>query len=282
MGKKMGNLYGLIGYPIGHSMSPLMHNNEFSQLEMPHYYQAFNVEPSKLENAIKGMEALGISGLNVTIPHKVAVMDFLDVIDEEAVSIGAVNTIVNQDGKLIGYNTDGQGYLQSLLKITGQSLSEKRVLVIGAGGAARAIVTSIARHGVKTIDITNRTIEKAEEMSTHALKFSFSKSLTLQQAEQALNEYDVVINTTSVGMSPNVDDIPLSLTNLKEGTILSDLIYNPLKTKWLTIGEEKGAVIDNGVSMFVGQGALAFERWTGAKPNQERMKKIVEETLGGR
>ncbi|RBW70476.1 shikimate dehydrogenase [Bacillus taeanensis] len=278
----MGKLYGLIGYPIGHSMSPLMHNNEFSQLEMPNYYQAFNVEPSQLEHAVTGMRALGISGFNVTIPHKVAVMDFLDVIDEEAASIGAVNTIVNHDGQLIGYNTDGQGYLQSLLTITGESLQGKSILVIGAGGAARAIVTSIARHGVKTIDITNRTSEKAEEMSKHALKFATSKSLTLQQAEEALNEYDVVINTTSVGMSPNVDDIPLSLHNLREGTILSDLIYNPLKTKWLTIGEEKGAIIDNGVSMFVGQGALSFKKWTGVEPNQARMKKIVEETLGGR
>ena len=246
---------------------------------MPHYYQAFDVHPNDLKKAIDGVRALGIFGLNVTIPHKVAVMEWLDEVDEEARLIGAVNTIANKDGRLVGSNTDGQGYLRSLLSLLDTPLKDKTVLVIGAGGAARAIVTSLALHGVKRMDIANRTLEKADKLADHAGKFVPASSLELKEAEETLSRYDVIVNTTSVGMSPNVDAIPLSLQRLQIGTVVSDLIYNPLKTLWLKKAEEKGAIIDNGVAMFVHQGALSFQRWTGKLPNIERMKQTVVNAL---
>lgn len=274
-------IYGVIGFPISHSMSPLMHNREFQAFGMEDYYTAFPVHPDQLENAIDGIRALNIKGINVTIPHKVAVIDFLDEIDEEARLIGAVNTIKNENGRLIGSNTDGQGYLRSLLSVVNSSLTSKNVLVIGAGGAARAIITSLARHGVKHIDIANRTVSKAEQLAQHANQFVSANGLTINEAEEKLSDYEIVINTTSVGMSPEVTECPIRIGNLRKGTIVSDLIYNPLTTLLLKEAKEKGAITDNGVGMFVHQGALAFKKWTGIDPNIERMTKTVMNKLGG-
>ncbi|MFA8439621.1 shikimate dehydrogenase [Pueribacillus sp. YX66] len=274
-------VYGVIGFPVSQSMSPIMHNQEFQALQMDAYYTAFAVHPSQLEQAIEGIRALHIKGINVTIPHKVAVIDYLDEIDEEARLIGAVNTIKNENGRLIGSNTDGEGYLRSLLFLSKAPLATKKVLVVGAGGAARAIVIAIARHGVQKIDIANRTISKAEQLVKHANQFVAGSAISIHDAEEHLSEYDIVINTTSVGMSPHVTDSPLQVHNLKRGTIVSDLIYNPLTTLFLKQAKERGALIDNGVGMFVHQGALAFEKWTGISPNLERMTKTVLNELGG-
>ncbi|MGO4887264.1 shikimate dehydrogenase [Anaerobacillus sp. MEB173] len=277
----MGKLFGLFGHPVGHSMSPTMHNDAFANLGLSHYYQAFDVREENLETAVKGVRALGISGFNVTIPHKVAIMQYLDEIDTEAEIIGAVNTVVLRDNKLIGYNTDGIGYVRSLLELVDkEELKQKSILVIGAGGAARAIVTSMLRFGAQNVSITNRTIEKAEELVEHC-RGQNMKILSLNEAEKGIDQFEVIINTTSVGMSPNIDEIPLAIENIKKGTILSDIVYNPLKTKWLALGEEKGAIIHNGVGMFVYQGAEAFEMWTDSKPDYARMKEIVMKRLGG-
>lgn len=276
------NLYGVIGYPIHHSMSPSMHNTAFRALGLNHHYHAFEVNPNRLGEAIKGMKALGIAGFNVTIPHKVEVMKHIDEIDEEARMIGAVNTVVRHEDRFIGYNTDGQGYLRALLNLVSSPLQQYDVLVIGAGGAARAIVTSLANHGVASLTIANRTVEKAQALAYDVSTLQPCHTMTLTEAEAALGSFHIVINTTSVGMHPHTDAVPINLAHMREGTILSDLIYNPLKTTWLQEGEQRGAVIDNGLSMFVGQGALAFEKWTGQQPNQERMSQHVIEQLGGR
>lgn len=273
-------IYGVIGYPVAHSLSPLMHNREFQALQLDHYYTAFNIHPDHLEKAIESVRILQIHGLNVTIPHKVKVINYLDEIDEEARLIGAVNTIINRDGHLIGTNTDGEGYLRSLLPIV-DSLQTKKVILIGAGGAARAIATTLARHGVQALDVANRTVEKAEELVTHISRFADGKALTLKDAEEHLGNYDIIINTTPVGMSPNVEEVPIRLDHLKKNAVVSDLIYNPLKTKLLQQAEEKGAIIHNGVGMFVYQGALAFQKWTGIEPNIERMMDTVIKKLGG-
>ncbi|MBU8905609.1 shikimate dehydrogenase [Desertibacillus haloalkaliphilus] len=277
----MGKLYGLLGHPVAHSLSPLMHNDAFKDQQLPYHYQAFDVEPSQLKQAVVGLKALGVSGFNVTIPHKVEVMKYLDAVDEEAKIIGAVNTVVNENGTFIGYNTDGRGYLQSLLTIA-NDLSDKHVLVVGAGGAARAIVTVLSQHETKTLTITNRTKGKAELLADECRRKTAIDIVSLAQAAENIAGYDVIINTTSVGMSPNIDDIPLSLEHLKESAIVSDLIYNPFKTKWLHIAEEKGATIHNGIGMFVGQGALAFEKWTGIRPDLKRMEEVVIKHLGGK
>lgn len=276
----MGKLFGLLGHPVGHSMSPAMHNDQFNQLGLSHYYQAFDVHPDRLGQAVNGIRALGISGFNVTIPHKVTIMEYLDEIDEEAKAIGAVNTVLNQHGKLVGFNTDGRGYVQSLQKVAGDAL-DKRILIIGAGGAAKGIYISLAVMGAKNIDLTNRTLEKAQELNRFCKHDLQSKVRSIEEAEKMLSHYDIIINTTSVGMSPYVEAVPLSLDHLKKGTIVSDIIYNPLETKWLSIAKHKGAIIHNGIGMFVAQGALAFEIWTGKKPDFEKMKLIVIEQLGG-
>lgn len=275
----MGNLFALIGHPVGHSLSPAMHNDMFRALGLPHYYQAFDVNSSNLKEALRGMRALGVAGFNITVPHKVAVLEELDEVDEEAGQIGAVNTVKNENGRLIGYNTDGKGYLEGLINIIGHTLSEKNVLMIGAGGAAKGVAVSLSRHGVKQLDLTNRTLDKAEKLSEICRRHVPSKVIDFDKAQTELACYDVIINTTPAGMSPNVEAMPLPVRHIKAGTIMSDLIYNPLKTKWLSEGEKLGAVADNGISMFIGQGALAFQIWTGYKPDQQRMKKVVLEQL---
>lgn len=277
----MGKLFGLLGHKISHSMSPAMHNDSFQHLKLGHYYHLFDVAPEQLENAVTGIRALQIAGFNVTIPHKVAIMDYLDELDETAKRIGAVNTVVNQNGKLIGYNTDCDGYLESLLLVTGDDLHDMNVVIIGAGGAARAVAFSIARFGVKLLNLANRTIEKAERI---AQDFHYLMDIgvrSIKEVEEQLSDFDLIINTTSIGMSPNVEAIPLSLQNLKPSAIVSDIIYNPLQTRLLTEAKAKGATTLNGVGMFVGQGALAFEKWTGIEPDRKRMEAIVLKQLGG-
>jgi shikimate dehydrogenase len=234
-----------------------------------------------LSSAIEGIRGLGIAGLNVTIPHKVSVMEYLDEIDPLAKKIGAVNTIVNDSGRLIGFNTDGVGYVTSLKEtLKENSLTTKSILIIGAGGAARAIYFSLLAEGVERIDIANRTVENARHI-IEAQTSTKSKSINLHEAETLVNTYDIIINTTSIGMVPMQDEIPIPLGSLKKDTIISDIIYNPLETKWLHEAKKYGAITQNGVGMFVFQGALAFEKWTGIYPNIDVMKNVILTKLGG-
>lgn len=279
----MGNLYGLIGHPIGHSLSSDMHNVAFQKHGIVAHYESFDIQPPDLQKAIEGMKAIGIAGFNVTVPYKVSVIQYLDEIDEEAERLGAVNTVINRDGRLFGTNTDGRGYLHALMNKVGQDLSDKSVLVIGAGGAARGVAITLDHHGVHRIDIANRTMAKANELIRDGVSHTTSKQpLTLEKAMRQLGNYDVIINTTPVGMFPNVDEMPMYLNELKRGTLLSDLIYNPIRTKWLQEGEKRGATVLDGVGMFVGQGALAFELWTGISPDREQMRRTVLKLLGER
>ncbi|WP_027407874.1 shikimate dehydrogenase [Anoxybacteroides tepidamans] len=278
----MANIYGVLGCPVHHSLSPVMHNDAFRELGIAGHYYAFHVEKEHLRDAIKGLKALGIAGVNVTIPHKTAVIPLLDEIDNMARQIGAVNTIVNENGRLIGYNTDGPGFVRALCEETKTDIKGKRVLLVGAGGAARGIYFALASAQASRIDVCNRTKSNAEQLIEQSAVSIASAAYSLQEAEERLAEYEIVINTTSVGLYPNVDATPLSLENLRVNTIVSDIIYNPLETKWLREAKEKGAVVQNGVGMFVYQGALAFEKWTGIFPNVERMRRIVIQQLGGK
>ncbi|MCH1625011.1 shikimate dehydrogenase [Fredinandcohnia quinoae] len=278
----MEKIYGVIGSPISHSMSPQMHNDLFNFYNIHARYHAFHVEKGNVKKAIEGIRALEISGCNITIPHKIEVMEYLDEIEAVAANIGAVNTVVNQDGKLIGYNTDGNGFIRSLHTVIEQSaLQHANVLIIGAGGAARAIFISLAASGVKNIDIANRTIEKAEMIISDCQYEVNSVALSMKDAEMNLGKYRVMINTTSIGMSPKVDELPISLQHLSPQSIVSDIIYNPLQTKILIDAREKGAITQNGIGMFVNQGALAFEKWTGIFPDTNRMETTVTNILGG-
>ncbi|PFL20564.1 shikimate dehydrogenase [Bacillus cereus] len=277
----MKQLYGVIGNPIGHSLSPVMHNDAFEHLNMDAHYHAFLVEEAALGEAVKGLKALGISGFNVTTPHKVAIMEYLDEVAPLAEQIGAVNTVVHRDGKLIGYNTDGIGFVRALQSISKEPLQEKRILLLGAGGASRAIYFSLADVGVKAIDIANRTRDKAENLVAGCLANVNSHALSLEHAAKAQGEYDIIIQTTTIGMHPHVEHTPLEIRSLKKGAIVSDIIYNPFETKILGDAKEQGAIIQNGIDMFVYQGALAFEMWTGCVPNIDRMKQLVMRKLGG-
>ncbi|MCY9189274.1 shikimate dehydrogenase [Bacillus mojavensis] len=278
----MKKLYGVIGNPIAHSMSPDIHNAALKDLGLDGHYHAFKVEEDSLEDAVKGIRALGVQGINVTVPHKVSIMDHLDHIDESAKVLGAVNTVRREGDKLVGYNTDGEGFVKSLMRILDKPISELSFLMIGAGGAARAIFTTIVRDNPEKFDICNRTIEKAKQLSESAPSFRNVEVLSIKEAEERLEQYDVIIHTTSVGMYPNVEDIPLSLQRAASSAVVCDIVYNPIQTSLLKEAKQKGLKTLDGVGMFVEQAALSFRLWTGHEPDVEKMRSIVVGKLGGK
>ncbi|MEC1155260.1 shikimate dehydrogenase [Cytobacillus horneckiae] len=276
----MQQFFAVIGDPIAHSMSPAMHNELFQLNELDAYYLPLRIKSEDLRVAVAGLRAIGIAGFNVTVPHKEAIMPLLDEIDPLAKAIGAVNTVVNQAGKLVGYNTDGTGYIAGL-KEDLQDFNQKKMLIIGAGGAARGIYYALAEAGVEEIDICNRTLDKARKLAMECPYPVKSTLLTIQEAEQLLAQYDCIIQTTSIGMSPHIGEKPLSLKKLNQHAFVSDIIYNPHETAVLHEAKQRGVNVQNGLNMFVYQGALAFEKWTGILPDSERMKKNVLQQLGG-
>ncbi|WP_442603654.1 shikimate dehydrogenase [Paenibacillus sp. KN14-4R] len=275
-------LYGVLGDPIGHSRSPIMHNRAFRECGINAAYTAFHVTAEQLHGAVEGIRALGLGGVNVTIPHKVEIMPYLDKIDEGARIAGAVNTVVNQNGVLTGYNTDGIGYVRSLKEETGVDLTTARVLLIGAGGAARGVAYELAREGVPCIYIANRTSKRAVELAEVMGKYTEVIGLGMDEIGDIMHEVSIVINTTSVGMSPHVDLTPIPEEYLHQGLIVSDLIYNPRVTRLLREAEACGARTHGGLGMFIFQGACAFELWTGKPAPIEVMREIVLESLQNR
>ncbi|GGD71849.1 shikimate dehydrogenase [Paenibacillus nasutitermitis] len=275
-------LYCVIGDPIQHSKSPVMMNRAFRETGLNGIYTAFHITGEQLPDFITGVRAMGIRGINVTIPHKLAVMPLLDEIDESAQAIGAVNTIVNNNGRLVGYNTDGIGYVRSLKEEAEPDLSGKRILVVGAGGATRGILYALAREGVSSITIANRTVARAEEMA--AAFEGQAEGLRLhaighEGLKKACGDADIVINTTSLGMHPKVDETPADAGWLVPGTIASDLIYNPMTTRFLAEAKQQGCKIHSGLGMFIYQGAYAFEFWTGQEAPVEAMRSAVLEAF---
>ncbi|MBT2643707.1 shikimate dehydrogenase [Bacillus sp. ISL-41] len=276
----MKKLFGVIGDPIAHSMSPAMHNDLFGLYGIDAVYLPFHVSKGNLADAVKGLKALGVNGFNVTIPHKTEIMAHLDKVDPLAKAIGAVNTVKNENGLLVGYNTDGPGFVKGL-EYMAADLGSRSALIIGAGGASRAIYFSMAQAGVERIDLYNRTPEKAEELAASCPFKVNTNVLGRKEAEKSLAEYQLIIQTTSIGMVPDTKSLPLSPENIAQNTIVSDIIYNPLQTEFLKEASKKGAEIQNGVGMFVFQGALAFEKWTGIFPDVYRMEMNVLRNLGG-
>lgn len=277
----MGNLYGVIGCPINHSMSPDIHNDAFKEKKIDGYYHAFHVEPDQLGESVQALKILGVKGFNVTIPHKISIIAYLDELDVTAKIAGAVNTVINVNGRLVGHNTDGNGYVDSLTHVLIKPILEQKILIIGAGGAARGIYFTLAHQGCRDIDLCNRTVAKAEELIMECPYDNTSKALTLEEAELQLESYDVIIQTTAVGLHPNINQKPLSLNHAKQSVVVSDIVYNPIKTALLQEAEERGLTIHNGVGMFVHQAALAFKLWTGVEPSIEKMTEIVYDKLGG-
>ncbi|WCK56871.1 shikimate dehydrogenase [Aneurinibacillus sp. Ricciae_BoGa-3] len=275
-------LTGLFGHPVGHSLSPLMHNRAFQELGLPYLYAAFDIEPSNIASAVESIRALGLRGVNVTIPHKVAVMPFLDEIDEEARQIGAVNTIVNENGRLIGYNTDGRGYVQSLIEEGNINPPDARVLMLGAGGAARGVSLALLRAGVERVVITNRTYAKAEQLAvelTQLFPGRDIRSIPVEQIACEIKESTLLVQTTSIGMHPDNEASPIPAEYLHSRLLVSDLIYNPLQTRIQRDALAAGARIHSGVGMFIYQGALSFEYWTGRKAPVHIMREAVLASL---
>jgi len=272
-------MYGVFGDPIGHSKSPLMLNAAFAAVGLNAAYAAFHIKPGTLRDAVNGIRALGFRGVNVTIPHKLEVMDYLDEIDEGARAIGAVNTIVNDGGTLRGFNTDGIGYVRSLKEETGIQLKGKRVLLLGAGGASRGIAYALAKEGISELSVANRTEERAAELAEAMKHYTDTRSLGMDRVKELVARVDVIINTTSAGMHPAVEETPMDPSLLHDGLLLSDLIYNPRITRFLKEGEARGAAIHSGLGMFIYQGAYAFEYWTGQDAPVAVMREVVEGSL---
>ena len=268
---------GVIGDPVEHTLSPAMHNAAFNDLKLDFVYVAFRVKKEELENAMSGVRSLEIHGLNVTMPHKNAVINFLDKLDPTAKFIDAVNTILNDKGKLTGFNTDGVGALKAL-KENGVNPSGKKLVLLGAGGAANAIAFHAARE-VEELVILNRTTEKAEKL-TEVLRRKFNKqitgnSLSANCLKEELKDADILINATSVGMYPNVNQSPVRHEWLRPDLCVMDIIYNPLATKLAKDAKDKGAKVISGVEMLICQGAASFEIWTKHPAPVKVMKKAV-------
>lgn len=272
-------LLAVIGDPIAHSKSPVMHNAALVALGIEGEYFPIHVSREDLGNAISHMKELGFRGINVTIPHKVDVMAYVDRIDESAARIGAVNTIVNENGILTGYNTDGIGYVRSLKDETQVDLRGKSIMVLGAGGAARGIVSALAQEEPKTIVIANRTADKAIQMAEEWKSIANICAITMDEISSHLPNIDVIINTTSIGMHPHISHTVIDPAMIPAGIIVSDLIYNPLTTELLKKSQERGCIIHGGLGMFVNQGAYALEYWTGMPAPIETMRTAVLKSL---
>jgi len=262
-------IFGITGHPLGHSLSPLMHNDAFGFVGINAVYLYF---PSQdIKAVVRGMKALSIRGLSVTIPHKQTVCACVDELEPIAAKIGAANTLMNIDGRITGYNTDVYGAI-SALKEKIKDIRGKRVLLIGAGGAARAIGFALVDEGADII-IANRTETRGRSLAKD-LNGDFSPLEKLPAGWA-----NIIIQTTSVGMFPKVDACLVPGVILKKGMIVMDVIYNPLETKLLRLAKEKGCITIGGLEMFIRQGARQFMIWTGKEPPIKRMRETVLEFL---
>jgi len=268
---------GILGYPVGHSLSPLMHNAAFNALELDYIYVPLPVEPDHLGQAVAGLKAMGVVGANVTIPHKVTIIPYLDELDRSAQLAGAVNTIVIRKGRCIGYNTDVQGFVQSLTA-KNITIKGKNAVIMGAGGAARAVVCGLIEQGIDQIIIGTRNNLKAQEFvklfptGTHIQGCDWQKAMFID----AIRQCDIFINCTPLGMSTNNEvALPINWQDVKSNATVCDLIYNPPMTQFLTDAQSRGHMVINGASMLVEQGALAFELWTGETAPRNIMCEVL-------
>ena len=273
----------VIGDPVEHSLSPCFQNAAFQHLKLDFIYVAFTVKAEDLGDAISGVRSLGIYGLNVTMPHKISVIKYLDELDERADRIKSVNTILNRNGKLIGYTTDGIGVLNAL-KYNGIDPEGKKVVILGAGGAARSASYALSEVAGELV-ILNRTIERARNLASKVRKLIGSHvngkwdGLTEESLRREVREADILINATPVGMSPDVNGTLVEKSLLHPDMVVFDMIYHPLKTRLLREAEEVGAKTINGLSMLIHQGAASFKIWTGVEAPVDVMMKAAEEEI---
>lgn len=276
---------GLIGYPIKHSLSPWIHEEFLKKSELEGTYSLIEINPDhSFQEAVTELKNSNIDGFNITVPYKQTIIPYLDVLDSSAEKVGAVNTVVNRGGKWIGYNTDGIGYVRSLEgaypNLFVGNKSDKRILIIGAGGAARGIYYALLTNGFDQIDIANRTAKSALDIAKLKEDSTKTNVLTLEEAEASIKQYDVIIQTTSVGMRPDTKASIVALTTLKEASIVSDIVYQPLETAMLQQAESLGAEIHYGHTMLLYQAQYAFEIWTSKQVElgnmEDELKRILE------
>lgn len=272
--------FGLVGNPIKHSLSPLMHNAAFAHLKINAEYKLFEIKPEELSNFFLNIEKENISGLNVTIPYKEKVIPFLSLVSDEARLIGAVNTVRVSKGKLEGFNTDGEGFLRHLKEDLSYEPKGKTISLIGAGGAARAVSVFLSRSGPKKLSIYDLDRPKAEALINN-LSNNFSDiEFVLAGSISGLNIQDssLLINATSIGLK-DTDPCLVNEGSLHKDLLVYDLIYNPKETKLLKMAKAKGAVVSNGLGMLLYQGIIAFEIWTNRKAPKDIMNEALKKEL---
>jgi shikimate dehydrogenase len=272
-------IYGLVGHPLEHTASPAIHNAAFRALGLNAVYLVFDVEPTMFEDAIKGLKALKVCGFNVTIPYKERIIPLLTHVDPSAARVGAVNTVKLDGVSLIGYNTDVAGFLAPLLKLN-LKLNEITALILGAGGAAKACVRALLDAGCRELIVLNRSLERALNLSKQHSNRLKVGPLNEESLKEAVSRATLVVNTTPVGMYPNVDESIIPKALLRSDLIVYDLVYRPPQTKLLKEAKEVGATTIPGYKMLLEQAAESFRIWTGLEPPKEAMLKALKMELG--
>jgi shikimate dehydrogenase len=277
-------LCAVIGDPVEHSMSPQIHNSAFQACGINMVYVAFHVVRGDIGRALEGVRSLGIRGLSVTIPHKVDIIPYLDEVDEVSRHVGSVNTVVNEGDRLVGYSTDGPGALRAL-SAEGADTTGRRILLLGSGGAARAVAFSLSTSAAPT-ELRILGIEKEEleqlgtDLSDKTQIEPITQSLTAENLEAAMAETEVVIQATPIGMTPQVDQTLIPSHLIKENQVIFDIVYTPLETRLIQDAKAAGALTVLGLGMFVHQAAIQFELWTGRDAPIELMTESVRMVLG--
>ncbi|RDY71971.1 shikimate dehydrogenase [Halobacillus trueperi] len=273
---------GLIGHPIGHSMSPWIHEKLMEQQGIEGKYELLEIQPDEFGEKVNLLKEKGLDGFNVTVPYKEKIIPYLDGLDESARHLGAVNTVHHTDQGWIGYNTDGRGFVHSLKnRFPDIFHNNAKALLLGSGGAARGIFEALTRSNIARVDIANRTIKRAEDLIQDIPSKAYSSPLTLEQAKNTLMDYDLIVQTTTVGMNPDHDKMIVSLDHLTKGTVVSDIVYRPMKTKFLNEAEKRGARLHFGHEMLLQQAVYAFQIWTDTEPESSLLLNEFEQKLKG-
>jgi shikimate dehydrogenase len=275
-------LVGVLGYPVSENPTGAMQEAAFAAAGLPWRYLTIEVRPERLADAMRGVRAFGMRGINLTIPHKVAVLQYLDDVSPEVKVIGAVNTVRRERDSLIGENTDGKGFLRGVRVDAGVDPADKRAVVLGAGGAARAIATELILAGVNDVVVVNRTAERAEKMVSD-LRANTGGNIRFERWEGVYSvpaDADLLVNATSIGLYPNVEAMPeVDLTPAKGDLLVCDAVFNPPQTRLLAAAANRGLRVLDGLSMLVYQGVIGFRMWTGRDPDEAVMKKALREAL---
>ncbi|HWR40273.1 MAG TPA: shikimate dehydrogenase [Patescibacteria group bacterium] len=274
---------GILGWPLGHSLSPIMQNAAFAAGGQNCVYLAFPVAPEQLSAAVMGMKALGFMGANVTIPHKIAIQEYLDDIAEDARLAGAVNTLVFREGRVTGHNTDAGGFMAAL-PASLRTMQGKSAVVLGAGGAARAVVAGLVVAGCRKLTVVARTPERGQEL---AASFNQMANITLcgwqdSVLNRSLADCSLLVNSTPLGMSPEVTkEPPVDWAALAPAAVVCDLVYNPRVTRFLERAQARGHQVVSGDGMLLEQGILAYQLWTGQEAPRQRMQEALKAALTG-